>query len=340
MVRLYQHAPSLRREILFQVILHSLVFLFFSFDKDQPQIKHYHFAFFLNYAFAAFVINYFLLPHFFYRKKYVVFFGLLAVVLTGVVLVEELVLEKIYFPDSRGTSFPGVHYSLLEVLPPITILAGAKFAWDALGKQREVDELRAAMNESELQFLTSQINPHFLFNNLNNLYSYAIAQSPKTPMIILELSSVLRYMLYDCKEKLVPLSKEIEQLDNFTKLSELQIEERGVVNFRAPTVPSNHQIAPLILIVFIENAFKHSQASQSDNICIDIDIRLSDEGKLDFRCKNNFHPATNTDHLSNGIGLENVKKRLQLLYPNAHQLTIRPTENQYEVHLSLQLNDT
>ena len=269
-----------------------------------------------------------------------VFFGLLAVVLTGVVSVEELVLEKIYFPDSRGTSFPGVHYSLLEVLPPITILAGAKFAWDALGKQREVDELRAAMNESELQFLTSQINPHFLFNNLNNLYSYAIAQSPKTPMIILELSSVLRYMLYDCKEKLVPLSKEIEQLENFTKLSELQIEERGVVNFRAPTVPSNHQIAPLILIVFIENAFKHSQASQSNNICIDIDIRLSDEGKLDFRCKNNFHPATNTDHLSNGIGLENVKKRLQLLYPNAHQLTIRPTENQYEVHLSLQLSNT
>ena len=69
MVRLYQHAPSLRREILFQVILHSLVFLFFSFDKDQPQIKQYHFAFFLNYAFAAFVINYFLLPHFFYRKN-------------------------------------------------------------------------------------------------------------------------------------------------------------------------------------------------------------------------------------------------------------------------------
>ncbi len=337
MKTVYQHTRSFYKELLFQLFLHCLVFAFFSFDKNRPQIETYRVVFFLNYALAAFIINYLLLPRFFYQKKYLSFFVLVAFVVAGVILTEELILEKIYFPDTRGKSFPGVFYSLLEVLPVITILSGFKFAWDALGKQREVDELKAAMEESEMQFLKSQINPHFLFNNLNNLYSYAIENSPKTPTIILELSSVLRYMLYECKEKFVPLSKEVEQLENFTQLSELQIEERGVVNFKGPTIHSNYQIAPLILIVFIENAFKHSQASQSDNIFIDIDLQLSGEGRLDFHCKNNFHPTTNTENLSHGIGLENVKKRLRLLYPDAHQLTIRQTGHQYEVHLSMHL---
>ncbi len=331
--------PSfLYKEIFFQIVLHSLVFIFYSFDKNNPQIANYHAAFFLSYALAAFIINYWLLPQFYYRKQYVLFFALFLLIIAAVILVEELVLEPIYFPGSkRAETFPGVFFSLVEILPVITILVGFKFAWDAIGKHREVDELRAAVQESELQFLKSQINPHFLFNNLNNLYSYAIENSPKTPAIILELSSVLRYMLYECKERFVPLAKEIEQLENFTRLSELQIEERGKVNFQAHHIPSGYQIAPLILIVFIENAFKHSQASQSENIVIDIEIAVSDEGRLDFYCKNSYQSTTNTNKLSQGIGLENVRKRLQLIYPQAHQLDIRESEDQYEVHLFLQL---
>lgn len=254
--------------------------------------------------------------------------------------IEEFFLEKVYFPNSRGMSFPGILFSLGQVLPIIFILSGFKFAWDALTKQRELDELKAIIKESELQFLKSQINPHFLFNNLNNLYSYAIENSPKTPAIILELSSVLRYMLYECREKYVPLSKEIEHLQNFTQLSELQIEERGVVKFTTPDIHSNYQIAPLILIVFIENAFKHSQASQSSNILIDIDIQISEDGKLRFNCKNNFYPETHVHDTTRGIGLENVKKRLQLIYPHAHQLEIRQTDTYYEVYLTMQLNHT
>lgn len=325
------------KEITFQIVLHLLVFIFYSYDREQPQIQAYQVAFFLNYAAATTFISYFLLPHFYYKKKYLHFFGAVFLTIVGVILIEELILEKIYFPDTRGQGFPGILYTLMQVLPVITILSGFKFAWDALGKQREVDKLKAAIEESELQFLKSQINPHFLFNNLNNLYSYAIENSPKTPAIILELSSVLRYMLYECKAKFVPLSKEIEQLENFTRLSQLQIEERGVVNFKTQNIQPGYKIAPLILIVFIENAFKHSQASQSEDIFIDIDLSMLPEGQLDFICKNNFLPTTNTESLSHGIGLENVKKRLRLLYPKAHRLNIRTTENQYEVHLTMQL---
>ncbi len=325
------------KELIFQLILHLLVFTFYSFDKNQPHIELYHLVFFLNYAVAVFFINYFLLPRYYYRKKYLHFLAFTLLTIALVIFMEELVLEKIYFPTTRGKGFPGVFFTLVQILPVITILSGFKFAWDALGKQREVDELKAVIEESELQFLTSQINPHFLFNNLNNLYAYAIENSPKTPAIILELSAVMRYMIYECREKYVPLAKEIAHLENFTQLNELQIEERGEVNLRVGDMPLGYQIAPLILIVFVENAFKHSQASQSEGIWIDMDIQLSEEGRLDFVCKNNFEPLSNTKNLSHGIGLENVKKRLELLYPHAHQLDIREAENQFEVHLSMQL---
>ncbi len=328
---------STAKEILFQLVLHGILFLFFSFDRNQPQIQEYKIVAFLNYALGALVINYILLPKYFYTKKYIYFFIYVIIVVAGLIAIEELILERIYYPDTRGKHFPGIFYSLLDVMPVIAILAGFKFAWDASLKQKEVEELRTSVKESELQFLKSQINPHFLFNNLNNLYSYAIEQSPKTPSIILELSSVLRYMLYDCKEDFVALGKEIEHLKNFTQLNELQIEDRGKVTFEAENIPSEYLIAPLILNVFIENAFKHSTASQSEDISIDIHIKLNSNGQLNFECTNSFRPVTNTDKLNNGIGLKNVKKRLQLLYPDAHTLLISDDNQRYSVHLKMNL---
>jgi two-component system, LytTR family, sensor kinase len=325
------------KEVLFQVLLHGVVFIFYSYDRQNPQIEPYQWVFFSTYAAAAFVINYLLLPGYLYRKKHLQFILYTLAVIAVVIVLEEAVIEKIYFPDTRGRRFIGVFFSLWGVLPVITVLSGFKFAWDALRKQQEVDLLKSTIKESELKFLRSQINPHFLFNNLNNLYSYAIEFSPKTPEIILKLSSVLRYMLYECQEKFVPLSKEVEQLENFTQLYEMQIEERGTVGFSVQIGQPAYQIAPLILIVFIENAFKHSQASQAENIVIAISIELSEAGELNFSCRNSFHPVTNTENLTQGIGLENVRKRLQLLYPKAHRLTILETENQYDVRLSMQL---
>lgn len=328
---------STSKEVVFQILLHIVLFLFFSFDKNEPSIQEFKIVAFLNYALGAFIINYVFLPRFFYKKKYLFFFLSLTIIIIAIIMIEELVLEAVYYPDTRGKHFPGIVYSLLDVMPVIMILAGFKFAWDASKKQLEVDELRSSIKESELQFLKSQINPHFLFNNLNNLYSYAMVQSPKTPSIILELSSVLRYMLYDCKEKFVALAKEIEHLKNFTKLNELQIEERGKITFQAENFNTGYRIAPLILMVFIENAFKHSTASQTKGITIDILIKVSDMGMLVFECKNSFQHVTNTNSLSNGIGLQNVKKRLQILYPQAHELHILEKDGMYSVVLKMQL---
>ena len=335
MVNKLQTKSITTKEVIFQLVLHLMVFVFYSFDRDDPLIEMQKVVYFLHYTFAAFIINYFFLPRFLYQKKHWQFSISVAIVIIIVILIEELVLEPIYFPK-RANSFPGLLFTLTQILPVITILTGFKFAWDALTKQKEVDQLKDAVKESELQFLKSQINPHFLFNNLNNLYSYAIDNSPKTPEIILELSGVLRYMLYECRENYVPLEKEITQLENFSNLNEMQIEERGNVNFSAQNIQPGFQIAPLILIVFIENAFKHSTASQTNQIMIDINIELV-ENVLKFVCKNSYQLQSNTENISNGIGLENVKKRLELLYPNEYLFEIKDHDNIYEVHLSIEL---
>lgn len=328
-------------ELIFQVLLLSMVFLFYSTERykgqitvlvDEPKIM-----FFLNYAVAAYIINYWLLPKFLYRKRYIHFTLWVMVLIGGVIFMEEGVIEKIYYPDTRGNHFPGVFFNLMTAMPTITILAGFKFAWDAITKQREVEQLQMAVKESELQFLKSQINPHFLFNNLNNLYAYALENSPKTPEIILELSGLLRYMLYECRAKFVPLQKEIKQLENFVNLSRLQLEERGEVKFTSCSGSEDYQIAPLILSVFVENAFKHSLSSVSDDIKIEIDLDVNEGGRMRFSCSNSFSEYSNTDDLSNGIGLENVKKRLDILYPDDYKLEIDTSNSLYTVSLIIDL---
>ncbi len=327
-----------RNELFFQLILHLAAFLFYAYDRNTSEIPSYTYAFFFTYAVAAFFINYYLLNRYLYQKKYRQF--AIGVILTiGVIIIaEELVLEPIYFPDTRARSFPGLVMTLIPIIPVITILVGFKFGWDALAKQSEVENLRLAAKESELGFLKSQINPHFLFNNLNNLYAYAIEQSPKTPEIILELSSVLRYMLYDCQSKYVSLSKELKHIENFVNLSSMQIEDRGTVQQKIMEVDGSYQIAPLILVVFIENAFKHSTASQSKDIDIQLSIQVDDSGQLQFHCQNSYREQSNTTSLSKGIGLENVRKRLELLYPEQHTLSITQDNDTYQVNLQLQLH--
>ena len=325
------------KEVIFQVLLHSIVFAFYAFDRRIPGIVPHYIFFFSSYIIAGIFVNYVILPKYFYSGKYLSFGLGVLIAVCFIIIMEEAVWEQIFYPETRGKRFLGVFFNLLSTLPTLTILVGFKFAWDALVKQQENKELRNSVKESELQFLKSQINPHFLFNNLNNLYAFAIEKSEKTPELILELSAVLRYMLYDCKAKYVPLKNEIEQLENYINLSRLQIEGRGKVTFKVDYTASNYVIAPLILTVFIENAFKHSASSQTSNIHIDVSLSVNDNGMLRFICHNTFSEETNTQSLSKGIGLKNVQKRLDLLYPNSHTLSLSNREQWFEVFLNIDL---
>lgn len=338
-----KHKNRIFWEFVFQTLLFGAVFLFYIYDPDpkvsiQVSVHMYDLWFFLNYGIAVSIINYVLLPKLLYRKRYFAFFLSLIFVIGAVMAIEEGIIEKIYFPDTRGAHFASIFFNLAGILPVITILSGFKFAWDAFHKQQELDDLKAMVIETELQHLRSQINPHFLFNNLNTIYSYALDQSPKAPEIILELSSVLRYMLYECGENYVPLSKEKEQLIHFIHLNAHQIEGRGTIQSTISSNAKDFMIAPLILIVFIENAFKHSISSLQNNISISIELNVSEDGLLTFVCKNNYSDQSNTADLGNGIGLQNVKKRLDLLYPNKHHLEIDKTDGLFTVKLKLDLN--
>ena len=217
------------------------------------------------------------------------------------------------------------------------LFVGIKIAWDIQRKNNELELMKVSAQESELRFLRSQINPHFLFNNLNNLYAHALEESPKTPAIILELSSLLRYMLYDSKGQYVDLKKELKYLTDFVHLQELQIENRGKIDYKIRGTSKGLKIAPLILIVFVENCFKHSSSSQSSGIEIEIDIRIV-ESRLYMYCSNTFSLQKNTDQLSRGIGMNNVRSRLQMIYPNAYQLSVQQSTGLYEVHLEIDLN--
>ncbi|PHI21113.1 histidine kinase [Lewinellaceae bacterium SD302] len=326
-------------EFLFQIVLHGLVLIFFAVSRSHPEISAAEWAYFALYALGCLAISYFLLPRYLYRRRYLLF-GMGLMLIVGIfILVEELILEPIYYPKRAGR-FPGIFMSLLEILPVVTALVATKFAWDAHKAQGRVMELESAIVASELQLLRSQIDPHFLFNNLNNLYAYAIEGSPKTPQIILELSSVLRYVLYDCREKFVPLNQELLQLENYLHLNELQIEERGVVEYHNEAGNTNFVIAPLILSVFVENAFKHGQSNQSSAIRIHVHCYFEAKNRLIFECKNNFVPKSASgklDESTSGIGLPNVRKRLELLYPNRHELTLGVVGTEFHVRLALDL---
>ncbi len=327
------------KEVLFQFGLWVLVFLFFAIDRRHPQIAWFEFITYLNYLIGSLIIGYILIPKLYYAKKYIPFIISIVLIILIVIFIEECVVEQIYFPDTKGQFFSGIFITSIDVTPVIAVLVGFKFGWDAINKQNEVDDLKELVKESELQYLKSQINPHFLFNNLNNLYSHALEQSAQTPSIILELSAVLRYMLYECKSDYVPLKNELKHLESFIRLSQMQIEGRGSVTYNFKEVDSSFQIAPLILVVFVENAFKHAQSAQSEGINIDIDLEVNEHGLLNFSCINT-HAIENraVDLNSSGIGLQNVKKRLNHIYPNLYNLTLEERDDTYTVDLKLQLN--
>ncbi len=335
------------KETVYQAVIVLVLLVSFSFELDEYRHQSLQtlftpskLAFFANYLAAAMVINYVLLPAFYYRKRIILFIAALVVVLTAVILVDELILEQIFFPDTRGTHFPGLLFTLVETLPIIIIIVAFKLAWDSNRKQGELERLKSLMKDSELQFLKSQINPHFLFNNLNSIYAYAIDNSPKTPSIILELSAVLRYMLYDCKADRVALAREVQHLENYVALNQLQTGNRGKIRFSKDIGNFNFSIPPLILIVFVENAFKHGFGSQAKNVYVDICMDVPEHGKLIFLCENNYSPDYQPTGSVSGIGLENVRKRLDLQYPGEHELYIRDDGNVFITRLMMQLRKT
>lgn len=190
----------------------------------------------------------------------------------------------------------------------------------------------------ESSFLKSQINPHFLFNTLNNIYALSLKQSPQTPVIIDRLESLLHYMLYECKADLVPLENEFVFTNSYIALEKLRHkEDQCKVTIQINGDTEHHQIAPLLLINFLENAFKHGTKTSFGKSWINMEINISKKS-LHFNLQNSKpqKPANQViSEYTGGIGLKNVKRRLEILYPKRHQLVINNAADYFEVDLSI-----
>nr|WP_240894625.1 histidine kinase [Fodinibius halophilus] len=201
--------------------------------------------------------------------------------------------------------------------------------------QQSLAEIKEEKIATELKALRAQINPHFLFNSLNHIYALAVKKSSQTAPAVLQLSELLRYAIQRMNHEKVPLEEEIEYLEKFVALYKSRTHHPERVHFSVTGSPKNLTIAPLLLVVFVENCFKHGSTPLKND---SIDISLSiEEQKLRLQTKNRISQDHELPKISNGLGLENVRRRLVLLYENKYNLDIKRNDRFFEVDLELEL---
>ena len=191
------------------------------------------------------------------------------------------------------------------------------------------------LKQEELSYLKMQIHPHFLFNTLNSIYGFAIAKKDQTPALILKLSNLLDYILYQTPKAKVALQDEINHLEDYIALEKLRHGDKLKVKVSFPQEAHHLMVAPMLFLPFLENTFKHGKSQQNDAF---MDLKMVTKGSdIDFILRNSVESKLiKNDLLSSGIGLPNIKKRLDLLYPEAHELTINQSSNEYIVQLKIQ----
>ncbi|WP_421978407.1 sensor histidine kinase [Roseivirga seohaensis] len=217
----------------------------------------------------------------------------------------------------------------------VVMMAGiGKFTFDWFKNLRIRRELENQNLTSELAFLKSQINPHFLFNTLNNIHTLAYKKADGAPEAIMKLSELMRYMIYDSNTELVPLKKELQYLQSFIDLQELRFKAMGIVSFKVEGDVSEKHIAPLILFPFVENAFKHgAQLNRPD--AIQISLKVKDD--LVYEVKNGIVDRNGNQQKDSvgGIGLGNIRRRLELIYPSDFALEVEQTELHFNIKLTI-----
>lgn len=294
----------------------------------------------LAYAVMVYLNLLVLIPRYLQTGQYSRYVGLLLISLLFTVPLHaaaDRLAHTINYPD---LAYPSSYWetllrSYINMLVMLALTTALKFAKKWFKDQQEKKELEREKLQAELKYLKAQINPHFLFNTLNNLYALTLKKSDDAPEMVLKLSEIMRYMLHDSNERMVPLSAEISYLKNYIGLQQIRQLDRTDIRFTLHQEPGGQLIAPLLLIPFIENSFKHG-ANGLEKGWIHIDIKL--EGNQLFFCVNNSKPTKPPNTISHGIGLKNVQSRLELLYPDKYFLTIDDAADYYLTELKLDLS--
>ena len=254
----------------------------------------------------------------------------------GIALYHQDVILKYRDTDNKEQVLTAMQYSVVSLITGMFFMFSSTAVYVISANVKNREHRKSLENEklnAELAFLRSQINPHFLFNSLNSIYSLAYQKSDKAPEAILKLSEIMRYMLDESNEETVWLHEEINYLHNYIDLQKMRFQEKTYVDFQVDIDKTEHRIMPLLLISFLENAFKHG-ASTDASQPIRIRIKVNN-GRLHFKVENAKNQL-NKDQ-AKGIGLNNLQRRLQLGYPDRHTLHIVESENYYSSELFLYL---
>lgn len=296
---------------------------------------------------AAYFLTYFIVPHYIYKQKYLAalaWFGICAYIICVLSRLEVVHFEEPFYgvkPNPKETytelftDLPKLMYVyFFRIFSVAFVFMLLKLLKDQLAVQRRALSLEKEKAETELKLLKIQLNPHFLFNTLNNIYALSLSNSPITSESIGRLAEILDYILYRCNSLYVPLSGEIALLNNYIGLERLRYNERLEVNFK-PYIEQDIEIAPLILLSIVENAFKHGAGNDTGNPVIDIDL-CAGKHNFTFKVSNTFI-ASQADGVSQNIGLPNLKQQLELIYPQKHSLMISRAEELFIVSLNIDL---
>jgi len=333
--------PHLARTILLHILFWILVVTYFAWGfglNTQPLRSFINASFFLpGFFIMVYSLLYILVPRFLLRRKFVHFFIGLALVL-GVCIVYTIVAQ---LSLDGSNNFRGMKITVGKNVLPFLHVGGIALSikmlmywYEQRQKPLEAEQQKTA---AELQLLRAQLHPHFLFNTMNNLYAHTLEASPKSPEIVLKLSELLRFMIYEGDAAKIPLRQEIRLLQNYITLEQMRYGDRLDVSVSITGDVGNYQIAPLLLLPFLENAFKHGTGKQLDQCWIN--LSLSMEGSaMYFKLVNSADPVKNEEGaVYGGLGLPNVKRRLELLYKDKHRFGTKRLEDVFIVDLEITL---
>jgi len=294
-------------------------------------------GFFITMAYINIV---YLIPELLSKNKTIYYVLSLIMVAIALTPIKLALFYLIYSSDPLSQSYflDNYHLPFVELILVGVASSIYKLFTDILYHQGRTQELERQNLSSELKFLKTQIDPHFFFNTLNSLYALTLKKSDQAPSTVLKLSNMMRYMLYECNDKTVPLEKEIDYIRNYIDLESIRTTQTNTVNLTVEGDASYKQIMPLLFSPFVENSFKHGLNTIDDGY-IDIKLKIM-EDHLFFTIVNSYSADMTNKTKVGGIGLENVKRRLNLIYPENHMLSVKQRPDEYEIELYIKLINT
>lgn len=327
------------------------VYLFsVDFERDSIILARIYLRSFV-FLLIFYVNFFFLIPRLLFKQKSLYYYICAALLVVTLYLANEVVNRKYLLPEQFKTemrrefrSGPKHPYRLdiYNFMFTSILISGFSIGLRMAGRYSENEKKRKEMEKemlnSELAFLKSQVSPHFFFNTLNNIYSLVEINTADAQKAILQLSKMMRYLLYETTQETVSLSKEIGFMKNYIELMKLRLSGKVDLKVQFPDDYKDCSIPPLLFIPFIENAFKHG-ISYRDKSFIHVTMQVS-HNTIAFECSNSLAMGVEKSlEEKHGIGLENVKKRLGLLYPERHELNVNKTENSFDIKLKLNIEN-